>query len=103
MSTLFGLNLATSDKGWDVRCTLYAVGFALMVFVAVFEVYAIFPFNDRIGELGVLMDKNPESESENEAIDKELTVLLRKWGNRNWGRAGSAMAAAVVLALASRL
>ena len=71
--------------------------FGIAVSMAPYEIYFIFPINDRVVELGKALEVTGEKE-ENEKIDKELTTLARKWRFRNWGRAGPSLVISVLMA-----
>ncbi len=74
----------------------YAAAVALLVPVAPYEIWAIFPFNDRIKEIGANMgEKRGEALSKKD--EKELRGLLRQWQLRNIGRVIMPLAAALVL------
>lgn len=96
--TLLYLAYVTPSSGWGFKCTVYAIALVMLVPVAPYEIYLIFPINDRVAELGTKMEK--EGTDDNEAIDKELIMLLRKWRFRNWGRAGPCLATGILLAFA---
>lgn len=78
---------------------LYLLVLGLLLPVGFFEIYAIFPINDAILRLGKVLEQDQDIDKA-QAIDKELHRLLRKWQFRNWGRAGPALAAASLLAIA---
>ena len=69
----------------------------MAISMAPYEIYFIFPINDRVIELGKALEAT-EGKKEDEKIDKELTMLARKWRFRNWGRAGPALIISVLMA-----
>lgn len=56
-----------------------------MITVAPYEVYLIFPINDRVEEIGEELDRDARKEEERK---RELKELLKKWQFRNFGRVG---------------
>lgn len=63
----------------------WATALAILVPVAPYEIYAIFPINDRIEEIRLeLVGKTAEDFSTAQRV--ELGALLTKWQWRNWGR-----------------
>lgn len=61
----------------------WAVLFCVLFTIAPYEIYLIFPINDRVKEIGQAMDKEVGREAE---LKKELQGLLSKWQFRNFGR-----------------
>lgn len=57
--------------------------FCVLFTIAPYEIYLIFPINDRVKEIGQEMDKEIGREAE---LKKELQGLLSKWQFRNFGR-----------------
>lgn len=51
--------------------------------MAPYEIFYIFPINDRIEEIGEEIEKDKGREVE---LKKELQELLNKWQFRNFGR-----------------
>ena len=96
--------------GKSSQYILYALALAVLLFTAPYEIYFIFPINDRVEELGKKMDKMDADDGEGNGaegeiarIDKELRALIAKWGNRNFGRAGPCLVAAVLVGIAGML
>ena len=67
--------------------------------VAPYEIYFIFPINDRILEIGKVLGRTSKGKGE-QGVEKELATLLEMWRNRNWGRAMPGLVASVLLAIA---
>jgi hypothetical protein len=67
--------------------------FCLLVTIAPYEIYLIFPINDRVTEIGEALDKGKEREEEQK---RELQSLLGKWAFRNWGRISMPVVVGVV-------
>lgn len=61
----------------------WAVLFFVLITIAPYEIYLIFPINDRVEEIGEELEKGTKSEEE---VKRELKVLLEKWQFRNFGR-----------------
>ena len=57
--------------------------FCTLITVAPYEIYFIFPINDRVEEIGEELEKGVKVEEE---VKKELKDLLAKWQFRNFGR-----------------
>jgi hypothetical protein len=70
----------------------WATALAILVPVAPYEVYFIFPINDRVKEIGRELSTGEEEKS----VKKELDALLRTWKIRNWGRVLAPLVAGVV-------
>ena len=64
--------------------TWMALFFVLLI-IAPYEIYAIFPTNDRVAEMEKELAKGLMEE---DAAKKELKVLLKRWQFRNFGRVG---------------
>lgn len=63
---------------------LYMCSFAT---IAPYEIYLIFPINDRVAEIGRVLGKyEQDNEEVVEMHGKELHELLKKWQARNFGR-----------------
>lgn len=71
---------------------LWAMALAILVPVAPYEVYFIFPINDRVKEI----DDDINGRGASEKVEKELKRLFRKWKVRNWGRVVMPLVAGVV-------
>ena len=96
--------------GKNFQCILHALALAVLVPTAPYEVYFIFPINDRVEEIGRGMDrlnkdneKEERTEREIEEINRELRALLASWGYRNWGRVGPCLVAAMLVGTAGML
>ncbi|KAH3972075.1 hypothetical protein HBH64_119910 [Parastagonospora nodorum] len=61
----------------------WAVLFCALFTIAPYEIYLIFPINDRVKEIGQEMEKGMGRDAEQK---KELQELLLKWQFRNFGR-----------------
>ncbi|KAF2832487.1 hypothetical protein CC86DRAFT_279941 [Ophiobolus disseminans] len=61
----------------------WAVLFCTLITIAPYEIYLIFPINDRVAEIGEELEKGAKEEGE---VKKELKELLAKWQFRNFGR-----------------
>jgi Na+/melibiose symporter-like transporter len=62
---------------------IWALLFCMVVTVAPYEIYLIFPLNDRVKEIGSVLEHSTVSE---DAVKRELQTLLKTWAFRNWGR-----------------
>jgi Na+/melibiose symporter-like transporter len=71
---------------------IWAVALGILVPVAPYEVYCIFPINDRVKEIGESLEKGREEKG----MKKELEELFGKWIFRNYGRVGIPVVAGVV-------
>jgi hypothetical protein len=71
---------------------LWATALAILVPVAPYEVYCIFPINDRVKEIG---DELAKGSNEKQA-KQELQDLFKKWQFRNFGRVVIPLVAGVV-------
>lgn len=69
----------------------WAVALAVLVPVAAYEVYCIFPINDRVKEIGESIVG-----AGGKGVERELEGLFGKWKGRNWGRVGMPLVAGVV-------
>jgi hypothetical protein len=56
-----------------------------LIGVAPYEIYFIFPINDRAEEIGRELDGGVEGKKEDE-LKRELKELLGMWQRRNFGR-----------------
>jgi hypothetical protein len=63
----------------------WAALFFVLLIIAPYEIYAIFPTNDRVAEMEKELAKGLIEE---DAAKKELKVLLKRWQFRNFGRVG---------------
>ncbi|KAJ4991592.1 hypothetical protein SVAN01_02973 [Stagonosporopsis vannaccii] len=70
----------------------WAVALAILVPVAPYEVYWIFPINDRVKEIG----KEVEEGRDGERAGRELRGLFELWRLRNYGRVGIPLLAGLV-------
>ena len=72
---------------------VWAACFFTLITVAPYEIYFIFPINDRVEEIGRELEKGAGTEEEQK---KELRELLGKWQWRNFGRVGLPVIVGVV-------
>lgn len=63
----------------------WAACFGTLITVAPYEIYYIFPINDRVEEIGEEIESGARNEEEQK---RELQELLGKWQFRNFGRVG---------------
>lgn len=85
---------------WDSQFLVYITTVLLLMSVGIGEIFYIFPINDRVLELGEILDHNGKT-GKDDAIEKELAPLLKSWQLRNfWTRAVPVMVASVSIALA---
>jgi hypothetical protein len=74
-----------SDPVEAEKWKTWAALFVMLVTIAPYEIYLIFPINDRVEEIGVMMEREMEKEVEQK---RELWGLLKQWQFRNFGRVG---------------
>lgn len=85
---------------WDPQFLVYIATVILLMSVGIGEIFYIFPINDRVLELGEILDRNSKT-GKDDAVEKELAPLLKKWQLRNfWTRAVPVMISSVSIALA---
>jgi hypothetical protein len=72
---------STEAQEWKT----WAAALAILIPVAPYEIYAIFPINDRINEIRLELE-GKTAEDFSTAQKAELGALLTKWQWRNWGR-----------------
>ena len=72
-----------SDPAEAEKWKNWAGLFCTLITVAPYEIYFIFPMNDRVEEIGEELEKGVRME---EDVKKELQDLLAKWQFRNFGR-----------------
>jgi hypothetical protein len=66
-----------------VTWTTWAWLFVALVVIAPYEIYCIFPINDRVKEIGRELESGVRTEDD---VKGELRGLLGRWRVRNWGR-----------------
>ncbi|KAF1931301.1 uncharacterized protein M421DRAFT_343619 [Didymella exigua CBS 183.55] len=72
----------------------WAAALAALVPVAPYEVYAIFPLNARVRQIGE--DLEGEKEREGKDVEEELKGLFGSWKVWNWGRVVMPVAAGMI-------
>lgn len=77
------------------RWRWYASSLAVLISFAPFEIYAIFPLNDRIEEIGLRLRNTGEQDTD-EKTQAELVLLLKKWQARNVARAMLVLTSALI-------
>ncbi|KAF3007597.1 hypothetical protein E8E13_007763 [Curvularia kusanoi] len=70
----------------------WALALVVLIPVAPYEVYWIFPINDRVKEIGSAVS----GEGDEKEAKGELQVLFRRWQKLNFGRVGLPLAAGIV-------
>lgn len=70
----------------------WALALAVLVPVAPYEIYCIFPINDRVKEIQGEVGQGKDEER----AGKELRRLFDMWRFRNYGRVGIPLVAGVV-------
>lgn len=78
-----------------IRWRSYAFSLAVLLSFAPFEVFVIFPLNDRIGEIGVQLREKGGKDAD-EQTQAQLFTLLKKWQARNLIRAMLVLASALI-------
>ncbi|MCJ1293161.1 hypothetical protein MMC34_004714 [Xylographa carneopallida] len=73
------------DPAISMAWRYYAICGVLLVLVAPWETFMVFPINDRIKEMGAQLEKAGNAEG-NPATKAELERLLRKWRDMHGGR-----------------
>lgn len=73
----------------------YAFSLAVLLFFIPFEKYAIFPLNDKIEEIRMLLEAK-DGQDVNEKTQIELRILLKKWQARNLIRALLTLVSALI-------
>ena len=86
------LSDAVEAEKWKV----WAGSFCFLILVAPYEIYFIFPINDRADEIGLELERGGVTEKKEGELKKELRVLLGMWQRRNFGRVGMPLVTGVV-------
>lgn len=74
------------DPACPTRWRHYATALCILAPIAPYEVYAIFPINGRMKEIGGQLEARHGGDPWDEKEVKELGELLRAWQVRNFGR-----------------
>ena len=77
------------------RWKYYALAIGALITTAPYEIYAIFPTNDRVAKMGKELGKEKQDDF-GDHRDKEVVDLLRKWQWRHVGRIASTIGALTV-------
>jgi hypothetical protein len=85
------LNDPNESQQWKT----WATALTILVPVAPYEIYFIFPINDRIDEIRLELE-GKKAEDFSAAQKAELGELLKKWQWRNWGRVTCPLIAGLV-------
>jgi hypothetical protein len=88
-ASLILTTLLTSQLSEPVEAEKWKTWAALsgtLITIAPYEIYLIFPINDRVKEIGQEMERETSKEVEQRI---ELHELLKKWQFRNFGRVGT--------------
>ncbi|KAH6621975.1 hypothetical protein C7974DRAFT_214216 [Boeremia exigua] len=99
-SRILGISLLTTalltsylpDPAQAEQWKTWAVALAILAPVAPYEVYCIFPINDRVSEIREEVERGANEEK----AKKELKALFSKWQFRNYGRVGIPLVAGIV-------
>lgn len=73
----------------------YALAMASLVTTAPYEIYAIFPTNEKLAGMGKELD-GMKSADFGDKRDKEVDILLKKWAERHLGRILTSLGALMV-------
>jgi hypothetical protein len=84
-----------TDRSTALRWKYWFTSFAILAQLAWYEIVKIFPINDRIAEIGNVLEQAGEDEGDKEKR-MELIELLRKWQRRNLVRAFGPLIAALI-------
>lgn len=77
------------------RWKVWAAAMAILATTGPYEIYAVFPINDKIEEIGSKLEKKREDNMDAKG-EEELDGLLRKWRQRHVGRIVMPMSAALL-------
>jgi hypothetical protein len=72
-----------SDPDEAATWPIWALLFCGVLMIAPYEIYCIFPINERVKEIGNALEHGAVRE---DAVKKELQELLKTWAFRTWGR-----------------